>query len=89
MTRSAWNGRGLLGALLIVGASLMMPAVADAGCLTEYNQCEGCARGTMSDAIRNRDLLGIRQANLELWDCAIDLNHCIFFGHHHRYRCSV
>lgn len=77
-----------LAAGIALGAMVLAPA-AEAGCLTEYNACEGCAKKRMRQGILTGNLFDIRQANLELWDCAIDLNHCIFFGQHHDYKCAL
>ncbi len=81
--------RRLVALVFAVAVVVLAPASASAGCLTEYNQCEGCAKKTMWEAMKGFDVLGIRQANLELWDCAIDLHHCVFFGQHHSSPCAL
>lgn len=88
MSRGMRRIRLALTALAVAVGALVLPAAAQAGCLVEYNDCAGCARETMRKAIEDYSLSGIRQSNLELWDCAIDLNHCVFFAQHHSYPCS-
>lgn len=89
MSRISSMTRGIVGALVITGAVLALPRAAEAGCLIEYDTCASCAQQTMRQAMEDYDLLGIRRANLELWDCAIDLSHCVFLAAHHDYVCAL
>lgn len=79
----------ILSLLVAIVAVAAAPSEAAAGCLSENDACQQCARESLKDAMLRFDLSGIRSANLELWDCSIDLYHCVFFGDHHSYRCAL
>lgn len=79
--------RGIV--LMLALATLMLvPAQASAGCLSEYKTCSDCAKKSLRHATLDGSVSGIVAANMELWDCSLDLNHCIFFGRHHEYGCA-
>lgn len=81
--------RTLLVLVALVAVGTLAPGAAEAGCLVEANTCESCAKRSLWEAMKGFSLSGILDANRELWDCDIDLYHCVFFGSHHEYKCAV
>ncbi len=79
----------LVAGLLLVTAAASMPSIAEAGCLTEQRSCRGCARKMLKRAMFRFDAGGVLDANVALWDCDIDLYHCVFFGQHHDTTCAL
>lgn len=75
--------------LLAVASSMMFVPTAEAGCLIEQSDCEACAQTAMWEAMKRLSFKGIKRANLQLWDCAIDFFHCVLFDGHHDYPCAV
>ena len=75
--------------LAAMAISMTFVPTAEAGCLLEQSDCEGCAQKAMWQAMKNLSARGIKRANLQLWDCAIDLFHCVLFDSHHNYACAV
>lgn len=73
---------------LALATLALVPGQARAGCLSEYKTCSDCAKKSLRRAMLRFDPVGVIDANVELWDCSIDLNHCIFFGQHHEYGCA-
>jgi len=84
------NGPAVLvaGVLLLI-ASAALPGVAEAGCLTEQRSCRNCASRMLRKAMFRLDAGGILDANVALWDCDIDLYHCVIFGQHHDTACAL
>lgn len=83
-------GRAVLVAgLLLVIVSSALPSVAEAGCLTEQRGCRSCASRMLKKAMFRFSVIGILEANVALWDCDIDLYHCIILGQHHDAACAV
>ena len=83
-------GRGVLVAgLLLVIASATLPGAAEAGCLTEQRSCRDCASRMLKKAMFRFSPSGILDANVALWDCDIDLYHCVIFGQHHGAPCAI
>lgn len=83
-------GRAVLFAgLLLVVAGAALPSVAQAGCLSEQRSCRDCASRMLKKAMFRFSLSGILDANVALWDCDIDLYHCVIFGQHHGTACAV
>ena len=77
-------------ALMLATALVSLPATeAAAGCLSDYNACSDCARSALWKAMKRLSLSGIRDADIELADCGIDLWHCMLFDNHHSYACAV
>jgi len=83
------RGTTLLALIAVVALSGLLAQTAEAGCLIEHDQCAGCARDALWTAMKHFDLNGIRRANLQLWDCSIDLYHCILFDSHHKAPCVL
>ena len=79
----------LLPAILAATMVVSMPSRAEAGCLSEHDGCVQCARRLLRSAMLRFDLGGIRAANVALWDCEIDLYHCVLFGQHHETSCAL
>jgi hypothetical protein len=76
-------------ALLLLALLLLVPAKdAAAGCLTDYNACANCARSALWKAMKKLSLSGIRDADIQLADCGIDLWHCMLYDNHHSYPCA-
>lgn len=83
-------GRAVLVAgLLWVVASSALPNIAEAGCLTEQRGCRRCASRMLKKAMFRFSAIGILEANVALWDCDIDLYHCVILGQHHGAKCAV
>lgn len=83
-------GRSVLVAgLFLVAASMTLPGVAQAGCLSEQRTCRDCASRMLKKAMFRFSPSGILDANIALWDCDIDLYHCVIFGQHHGTACAV
>jgi hypothetical protein len=78
----------VIAAMLVVLAAVV-PQFAEAGCLGEDSACRDCARKMLKRAMWRFDLGGIRDANIAMWDCDIDLYHCILFGQHHEGSCAI
>lgn len=78
-----------LAAAAILATVFMVQASIDPGCLAEQEYCTGCARARLKRAILSFDFREIRLANLDFWDCSIDLYHCIALGDHHQYACEL
>ena len=76
-------------AALVIVATLSLAPAAYAGCLTEFKFCGDCATKHMYNAMRELDFGGMADAQLEGWDCEIDLFHCVMYAHHHDYTCDV
>ena len=87
--RSPLGRAVLVAGLFLVMASATLPNVAEAGCLTEQRSCRNCASQMLKTAIFRLDPWGVLDANVALWDCDIDLYHCIIFGQHHEATCAV
>jgi hypothetical protein len=78
------------GALVLLLMLMSLPAVdATAGCLSDYGACEDCARSALWKAMKKLSLSGIREADIQLADCGIDLWHCLLYDNHHAYTCAV
>ena len=76
--------------ILLVTASLVsLPGTAAAGCLREFGNCGDCAEAALRSAIWSLDLGGIADAYVDGIDCDLDLMHCILWGQHHNYSCSI
>ena len=76
-------------AMLILGVTaLALSSSADGGCLVEFETCGQCASRHMYEAISNLDFGEVMDAQIEGWDCEIDLVHCILYAHHHDYSCG-
>lgn len=74
--------------LLVLGVSLI-PLVAEAGCMMEFQDCADCAKKMMRTGLRSRNL-GLMMDGWGLAvDCEIDLYHCILLGKHHETRCRI
>lgn len=90
MSVSNLFGRDVLVAgLFLVTASVMLSRVAEAGCLSEQRSCRACASRMLKRAMFRFDARGILDANVALWDCDIDLYHCVIFGQHHEAVCAI
>ena len=76
-------------AVLVVLVSSTLPGTAQAGCLTEQRSCRNCASRMLKKAIFRLSPIGILEANAALWDCDIDLYHCVIFGQHHGTACAL
>jgi hypothetical protein len=79
----------LLPVILVAAMAVSLPTQAEAGCLSEHDGCVQCARRMLRSAMLRFDLGGIREANVALWDCEIDLYHCVLFGQHHETSCAL
>ncbi len=88
MSRGGRYGLAMTVALGLV-LSLLFVRGAQAGCLMEYEGCANCARTALKRAMWRLDLGGIRKANFMMYDCAIDLYHCVVLGAHHDTPCAV
>ncbi len=75
-------------ALLVIGSTLV-PATAEAGCFAELDSCMSCARKYMWEGIKGLNPSLIIDANIMMWDCNLDVYHCIVLGKHHRYGCAI
>jgi len=69
--------------------SMMIVSGAQAGCLMEYEGCAECAQKALKRAMWRLSLGGIRKANFMMYDCAIDLYHCVVLGAHHDAQCAL
>ncbi len=86
VNRGMW--RGALVAMVLV-VMLVVPLYAEAGCLGEHSECRKCARQALRRSVWRLDLGGIRDANIAMWDCDIDLYHCVLLGSHHDFACAL
>ena len=83
-------GRALLvTSVLLITASALLPGVAEAGCLTEHRGCRDCASRMLRRAMFRFSASGVLDANVALWDCDIDLYHCVVLGQHHGAACTI
>ena len=85
--RVKWSA--IVALLVLVAGMVVVATNAEAGCLVENRGCTQCARGSMWQAMKNLSPSGIEDANLQLWDCSIDMYHCVLLGQHHSYSCAV
>ena len=88
MTRSVLALR-LMVVSTVMTAMLAVAPAAQAGCLSSYDDCAGCAQDSLWDGMKSLSPSKIRRANLELADCAIDLYRCILFGKSNDYPCAL
>lgn len=84
-----FNTPAVLVIALMVAVPLLAVGEAQAGCLTEQDDCSNCARGALWEAMKKMSFGGIRRANMALMDCSIDLYHCMVLGSHHNYACAL
>ncbi len=88
MARSLRNPILCMCALFVIGGTLL-PATAEAGCFGELDSCMNCARKYLWEGIKGLSASLIRDANVMMWDCNLDVYHCIILGKHHRYGCAI
>lgn len=79
----------LVAGVFLVLAATSLPSVVEAGCLSEQRGCRACASRMLKKAMFRFSVSGILDANVALWDCDIDLYHCIIFGQHHEATCAL
>jgi len=87
--RSSWGRAILIAGVFLVATSTVLPRVAEAGCLTEQRSCRSCASRMLKKAMFRFSARGILAANVALWDCDINLYHCVIFGQHHGTACAI
>lgn len=75
--------------LVAVATSMIFVPTAEAGCLMEQLECSACAQNALRRAMWRLSAKGIVLANVQLWDCSIDLFHCLLLGQHHNSVCAV
>jgi hypothetical protein len=75
--------------VVLVGVGLAAPAVSQAGCLTELDDCGDCASKMLVEAIRDKNLGDLQDAYLYGLDCELDFLHCVFYAKNHTYSCST
>lgn len=75
--------------LFVAAAAATVSEPAAASCLMEYDACSGCAQTMLWDGMKTMNPSMVRDANLYLAECSIDLWYCMLFGNHHAYRCTL